>query len=76
MPRRRSGGPTGCPSRRIAPLVGGLEAADHAHERGLAAAGRPEEDDELVPARSARSKGRRDHRQRSPNCLVTRSKTR
>ena len=48
MPRRRSGGPTGSPSRRISPLEGRFEAADHAHQRGLAAAGGAEENDELV----------------------------
>ncbi len=48
MPRRWSGSPTSWPSSRISPAEGVVEPADHAHERGLAAAGRAEEDHELA----------------------------
>ena len=62
MPRRRSGGPTAIPSRRICPERGRLEPADHAQKRALAAARRAEEDDELVP-RDREVERRCHHRQ-------------
>ena len=62
MPRRWSGAPTSCPSSRISPALGMVKPADHAHQRGLAAARRAEKDDELA-VRNGEIEGRLDHRQ-------------
>ena len=44
-----------CPSTRMVPAVGRLEAGDHAQDRGLAAAGRAEQRDELALRSKRRS---------------------